>query len=54
MCCTDVLVSHVYHSLYRMGEPEDCAGMVSLLCSDDASYITGEIILVAGGMQARL
>jgi len=42
------------HHLYRLGQPDDCAGTVSFLCSDDASYITGEIILVTGGMQARL
>uniref|UniRef100_A0A671DVS2 Dehydrogenase/reductase 2 n=1 Tax=Rhinolophus ferrumequinum TaxID=59479 RepID=A0A671DVS2_RHIFE len=28
--------------------PEDCAGLVSFLCSPDASYITGENIVVAG------
>uniref|UniRef100_A0A8C8UI53 Dehydrogenase/reductase SDR family member 4-like n=1 Tax=Peromyscus maniculatus bairdii TaxID=230844 RepID=A0A8C8UI53_PERMB len=28
--------------------PEDCAGLVSFLCSADASYITGENIVVAG------
>jgi len=39
---------------YRLGEPDDCAGTVSFLCSDDARYITGEIILVTGGMAARL
>ncbi|XP_032964830.1 dehydrogenase/reductase SDR family member 2, mitochondrial-like [Rhinolophus ferrumequinum] len=32
----------------RMGQPEDCAGLVSFLCSPDASYITGENIMVAG------
>ena len=42
------------HFVYRIGTPEDCAGTVSFLCSDDASYITGEIILVTGGMTARL
>ncbi|XP_065913071.1 dehydrogenase/reductase SDR family member 4-like [Dysidea avara] len=41
-------------SIKRLGQPEDCGGTVSFLCSDDASYITGEIILVTGGMQARL
>ncbi|XP_054988690.1 dehydrogenase/reductase SDR family member 2, mitochondrial-like [Sorex araneus] len=34
--------------LQRFGEPEDCAGLVSFLCSSDASYITGENIAVAG------
>ncbi|XP_012589472.1 PREDICTED: dehydrogenase/reductase SDR family member 2, mitochondrial isoform X5 [Condylura cristata] len=32
----------------RIGQPEDCAGIVSFLCSPDASYITGENIVVAG------
>uniref|UniRef100_A0A8C0RJW9 Dehydrogenase/reductase 2 n=2 Tax=Canis lupus familiaris TaxID=9615 RepID=A0A8C0RJW9_CANLF len=32
----------------RFGEPEECAGIVSFLCSSDASYITGENIVVAG------
>ncbi|XP_044840813.1 dehydrogenase/reductase SDR family member 4-like [Mauremys mutica] len=26
----------------RLGVPSDCAGIVSFLCSPDASYITGE------------
>uniref|UniRef100_A0A8C0D3V3 Uncharacterized protein n=1 Tax=Balaenoptera musculus TaxID=9771 RepID=A0A8C0D3V3_BALMU len=32
----------------RVGWPEDCVGLVSFLCSPDASYITGAIIVVAG------
>lgn len=31
------------------GEPDDCAGIVSLLCSDDGRYITGQNIFVDGG-----
>uniref|UniRef100_A0A914XHI9 Uncharacterized protein n=1 Tax=Plectus sambesii TaxID=2011161 RepID=A0A914XHI9_9BILA len=38
----------------RMGTPEECSGAVSFLCSDDASYITGETIVIAGGIHARL
>uniref|UniRef100_A0A8C3XBY8 Dehydrogenase/reductase 2 n=1 Tax=Catagonus wagneri TaxID=51154 RepID=A0A8C3XBY8_9CETA len=30
------------------GKPEDCAGLVSFLCSSDASYINGMNIVVAG------
>ncbi|XP_065404740.1 dehydrogenase/reductase SDR family member 2, mitochondrial isoform X2 [Macaca fascicularis] len=37
-----------YLQMQRIGEPEDCAGIVSFLCSPDASYITGENIAVAG------
>uniref|UniRef100_A0A452UK78 Dehydrogenase/reductase SDR family member 2, mitochondrial-like n=1 Tax=Ursus maritimus TaxID=29073 RepID=A0A452UK78_URSMA len=39
--------------LCRLGQPEDCAGIVSFLCSPDASYITGENIVV-GGFSSRL
>lgn len=31
------------------GKPEDCAGIVSLLCSDEGRYITGQDIYVDGG-----
>ena len=36
--------------LKRLGEPEDIAGMVAFLASDDASYITGQVISVSGGL----
>ncbi|XP_070564659.1 dehydrogenase/reductase SDR family member 4-like [Ptychodera flava] len=38
----------------RFGQPSECAGVVSFLCSEDASYITGETIVVAGGQASRL
>ncbi|CAJ0929510.1 unnamed protein product, partial [Mesorhabditis belari] len=41
-------------SMGRLGVPEDCAGAVAFLVSDDASYITGETIVIAGGVHARL
>ncbi|XP_045756528.1 dehydrogenase/reductase SDR family member 4 isoform X3 [Mirounga angustirostris] len=38
----------------RIGKPDDCAGIVSFLCSEDASYITGETVVVGGGTPSRL
>lgn len=36
--------------LRRLGKPEEVASIVRFLASDDASYITGEIIKVTGGI----
>jgi 3-oxoacyl-[acyl-carrier protein] reductase len=36
--------------LGRLGEPADIAGAVRFLCSDEASFITGEVLLVDGGL----
>ena len=35
------------------GEPEDCSGIVSLLCSDEGRYITGQNIFVDGGKSVQ-
>ena len=37
-------------ALGRLGEPEDVAGAVRFLCSDEAAFITGEVLLVDGGL----
>uniref|UniRef100_A0A3B3HF21 Dehydrogenase/reductase (SDR family) member 4 n=1 Tax=Oryzias latipes TaxID=8090 RepID=A0A3B3HF21_ORYLA len=40
-------------SIKRLGEPEEIGGVIAFLCSQDASYITGETITVTGGMEAN-
>jgi 3-oxoacyl-[acyl-carrier protein] reductase len=53
---TDVLPEEATQSMLantplgRLGEPEDVARAVRFLCSDEASYITGEVLLVDGGL----
>ena len=37
-------------ALRRLGQPDDVAGVVSFLASDDAAYITGHVVNVNGGM----
>jgi NAD(P)-dependent dehydrogenase (short-subunit alcohol dehydrogenase family) len=36
----------------RMGQPEEIAATVVFLCSDAASYITGQPIVIDGGYTA--
>lgn len=37
-------------ALGRLGSPEDVAGVVSFLAGPDATYITGQVLVVDGGM----
>ena len=40
--------------LGRVGSPDDIAGAVAYLASEDASYVTGQVLYVDGGASAQL
>ncbi len=44
----EAIVQHI--PMGRVGKPEEVAKAVVFLCSDDASYITGQVLSVNGGM----
>jgi 3-oxoacyl-[acyl-carrier protein] reductase len=35
--------------LGRVGQPDEVAGVIAFLCSDDAAYVSGQVIYVRGG-----
>nr|KJB57818.1 hypothetical protein B456_009G182100 [Gossypium raimondii] len=50
----DVKVNEEKTLLGRLGTPKDMAAAAAFLASDDACYITGETLIVAGGLPSRL
>lgn len=39
--------------LGRVGEPRDVANVIAFLCSEEASFVSGQVIYVAGGPETR-
>ncbi len=48
----DVYVKHNRIPLGRPGTPDDIAGPALFLCSDAARYITGQVLMIDGGLSA--
>lgn len=48
----DVYFKHGRLPIGRVGQPEEIAGPVCFLLSSDAAYITGQVLLVDGGVSA--
>jgi len=48
------LRDHAQHPAGRVGRPEDIAAMVLYLASDEAGFITGENIVIDGGMTRKM
>ena len=46
-------VIYTDRNVEALSDPDDCAGMVSLLCSDEGRYITGQSIYVDGGKSVQ-
>lgn len=45
---------HEQHPCGRIGRPEDIAGMVLYLCSEQAGFITGQNFVIDGGMTKKM
>jgi meso-butanediol dehydrogenase/(S,S)-butanediol dehydrogenase/diacetyl reductase len=54
MADPDVLARNLHaHALGRLGRPEEIANVAVWLASDESSFVTGEAIVVDGGLRAQ-
>ena len=37
-------------AMKRYGDPQEVASVISFLCSEDASYVTGQVVEISGGL----
>ena len=47
-------VDHEQHPVGRVGRPEDVAGLAAYLASSEATFITGSVLTIDGGMIRKM
>ena len=51
---TRLVVNFSQSVVRRLGLPDDISGAAAFLASEDSSYMTGETLIISGGMPSRL
>lgn len=47
-------IDHAQHPAGRVGKPEDVAGLVAWLASEESAFMTGQTLIIDGGMMRKM